>query len=85
VASTTTRPGTTGALIGALKRREQVVGVGFQPSADHSQTTDLTESYSEDWKLQDPASQPVEVVRRIRDDIDGRVRRLLAELVPTGA
>jgi hypothetical protein len=27
----------TGALIGALKRREQVVGVGFQPSADHSQ------------------------------------------------
>lgn len=24
-------------LIGALKRREQVVGVGFQPSADHSQ------------------------------------------------
>jgi hypothetical protein len=39
----------------------------------------------EDWKHQDPAGQPVEVVRRIRDDIDGRVRRLLAELVPTGA
>jgi hypothetical protein len=39
----------------------------------------------EDSKLQDPAGQPVEVVRRIRDDIDGRVRRLLAELVPTGA
>jgi hypothetical protein len=39
----------------------------------------------EDSKLQDPAGQPVEVVRRIRDDIDGRVRRLLAEPVPTGA
>ena len=39
----------------------------------------------EDWALEDPAGQPVEVVRRIRDDIDGRVRRLLAELVPAGS
>ena len=38
----------------------------------------------EDWELQDPAGQPVEVVRRIRDDIDTRVQQLLAELVPTG-
>jgi arsenate reductase len=36
----------------------------------------------EDWPLQDPAGQPVEVVRGIRDQIDGRVRQLLAELVP---
>jgi arsenate reductase (thioredoxin) len=36
----------------------------------------------EDWQLQDPAGQPVEVVRGIRDQIDGRVRQLLAELVP---
>ena len=39
----------------------------------------------EDWELDDPAGQPVEVVRRIRDDIDTRVRRLLAELVPASA
>ena len=39
----------------------------------------------EDWELQDPAGQPVEVVRRIRDDIDGRVQQLLAELVPASA
>ena len=39
----------------------------------------------EDWELQDPAGQPVEVVRRIRDDIDGRVQQLLADLVPAGA
>ena len=39
----------------------------------------------EDWELQDPAGQPVEVVRRIRDEIDIRVRRLLAELVPAGS
>ena len=36
----------------------------------------------EEWQLQDPAGQPVEVVRRIRDDIDARVRQLLTELVP---
>jgi protein-tyrosine-phosphatase/DNA-binding transcriptional ArsR family regulator len=39
----------------------------------------------EDWELDDPASQPVEVVRRIRDDIDARVQQLLAELVPASA
>ena len=38
----------------------------------------------EDWELQDPAGQPVEVVRRIRDELDARVQGLLAELVPTG-
>jgi arsenate reductase (thioredoxin) len=40
----------------------------------------------EDWELQDPAGQPVEVVvRRIRDDIDVRVLQLLRELDPAGA
>ena len=37
----------------------------------------------EDWQLQDPAGQPVEVVRGIRDQIDARVQQLLAGLVPT--
>ena len=35
-----------------------------------------------DWQVPDPAGQPLEQVRRIRDDIDARVRTLLAELVP---
>jgi arsenate reductase (thioredoxin) len=34
----------------------------------------------EDWELEDPAGEPIEVVRRIRDEIDERVRRLLADL-----
>ena len=34
----------------------------------------------EDWELEDPAGKPVEEVRRIRDEIDGRVRRLVDEL-----
>ena len=38
----------------------------------------------EDWELEDPAGQPVEAVRRIRDQIDARVQALLAELVPAG-
>ena len=33
-----------------------------------------------DWELADPAGQPVEVVRRIRDEIHGRVSTLLREL-----
>ncbi len=34
-----------------------------------------------DWKLDDPAGQPVEVVRRIRDDIAERVKGLVEELL----
>lgn len=35
-----------------------------------------------DWDLQDPAGQGPDAVRPIRDEIDRRVRALLAELVP---
>ncbi|MGA2837630.1 MAG: arsenate reductase ArsC [Acidimicrobiales bacterium] len=37
-----------------------------------------------DWELVDPAGRPVEEVRPIVDEIDRRVRGLLAELVPSG-
>ena len=36
-----------------------------------------------DWKLDDPANQPLDTVRTIRDDIAERVRALIAELIPT--
>ena len=35
-----------------------------------------------DWKLDDPAGQGVDAVRPIRDEIDRRVRELIAELLP---
>lgn len=35
----------------------------------------------EDWELTDPAGQPVEVVRGIRDDIRARVEELIASLM----
>ena len=39
-----------------------------------------------DWEVEDPAGQPIEVVREIRDDLETRVRGLLAELgVPVRA
>jgi arsenate reductase (thioredoxin) len=34
----------------------------------------------EDWELDDPAGQDLATVRRIRDDVDARVKRLLDEL-----
>jgi arsenate reductase (thioredoxin) len=38
-----------------------------------------------DWELDDPAGKPVEQVRPVRDEIERRVRALLAELgVPEG-
>jgi len=38
-----------------------------------------------DWQLEDPAGQGVEAVRPIRDEIDRRVRELLAELLAAKA
>ena len=35
----------------------------------------------EDWVLDDPAGQPLEAVRPVRDEIRRRVERLVAELV----
>jgi protein-tyrosine-phosphatase len=35
-----------------------------------------------DWELADPEGKDIDAVRRIRDDIDMRVRELLDELVP---
>lgn len=36
----------------------------------------------EDWDLTDPAGQPIDVVRRIRDEIRDRITALVSELVP---
>jgi arsenate reductase (thioredoxin) len=35
---------------------------------------------SEDWELDDPAGQGIDAVRPIRDQIRGRINKLLAEL-----
>ena len=38
----------------------------------------------EDWKLDDPAGQNVVTVRGIRDELDTRVKQLIADLLPSG-
>jgi arsenate reductase len=35
----------------------------------------------EDWELTDPAGQPIEVVRQVRDEIRSRVEKLVGELL----
>lgn len=35
----------------------------------------------EDWVLEDPAGQDIDFVRRVRDDINARVEKLLSELL----
>jgi protein-tyrosine-phosphatase len=35
----------------------------------------------EDWTLDDPAGRDLETVRRIRDEIDGRVQKLISDLL----
>ncbi|MFZ4518430.1 MAG: arsenate reductase ArsC [Microthrixaceae bacterium] len=37
-----------------------------------------------DWQLADPAGKGVDAVRPIRDEIERRVRELIAELLPDG-
>ncbi|QEW03936.1 arsenate reductase ArsC [Microbacterium lushaniae] len=39
----------------------------------------------EDWQLDDPAGQGLDDVRRIRDDIRGRVERLISEVEDAAA
>jgi arsenate reductase (thioredoxin) len=39
----------------------------------------------EDWVLDDPAGQSLDTVRRIRDELDDRVRRLVDQLLPERA
>ena len=39
----------------------------------------------EDWELEDPAGKDVDAVRRIRDEIDSRVKALLTDLVGSEA
>ena len=39
----------------------------------------------EDWELDDPNGQDLDTVRRIRDELDARVQKLVADLVPEHA
>lgn len=38
----------------------------------------------DDWEFTDPAGQPLDTVRQLRDDIKARVETLTAELLASG-
>ena len=44
------------------------------------ETCPATFVLTEDWELEDPAGKPIEQVRAIQDEVEVRVKRLLAEL-----
>jgi arsenate reductase (thioredoxin) len=52
----------------------QVISMGCGVDAEACPTKFLI---SQDWGLDDPAGMPIETVRRIRDEIEARVRQLL--------
>ncbi|MBM3492963.1 MAG: arsenate reductase ArsC [Armatimonadetes bacterium] len=56
---------------------DRIVTMGCGVDADACPASILV---TEDWGLDDPAGQPVETVRRIRDEIRARVERMLDEL-----
>jgi arsenate reductase len=42
----------------------------------------LTTVETEDWGLEDPKDRPIEQVRKIRDEIKERVKRLIEQIAP---
>lgn len=55
---------------------DKIVGMGCGVDAEACPTKFLL---GEDWGLDDPAGQPIEVVRRIRDEVKNRVTAMLAD------
>lgn len=64
-----------------VQRASRVIGMGCGLDADACPTGTY---FTEDWGLEDPAGQPIEKVREIRDEITRRVRALLDELASAG-
>jgi arsenate reductase (thioredoxin) len=62
----------------SVQRSDVVITMGCGDACPHFPGV----SYR-DWKLPDPAGQPLATVRAIRDDIADRVHSLITELFPT--
>ncbi len=62
----------------AVQRSDVVITMGCGDTCPHFPGV----SYR-DWRLRDPAGQPIETVRAVRDDIADHVRDLIEELIGT--
>jgi protein-tyrosine-phosphatase len=63
-----------------VKEADRVISMGCGVDADACPSRFI---FSEDWKLDDPAGQPIETVRVIRNAIKVKVSALLEELAKT--
>jgi len=60
-----------------IERSTRIISMGCGVDADACPAKFLA---TEDWGLDDPAGQPIEKVRLIRDEIRTRVKKLLEDL-----
>lgn len=63
-----------------VRSADRVITMGCAVDADACPA--IRYAALEDWGLPDPAGQPVETVRRIRDEIDRSIQKLVDELTP---
>jgi arsenate reductase (thioredoxin) len=61
----------------AVSRADVVITMGCGDTCPY-----FTGKRYEDWELADPAGQPIEAVRQVRDELHDRVQALVLELVP---
>ncbi|MEO7260402.1 MAG: arsenate reductase ArsC [Jatrophihabitantaceae bacterium] len=63
----------------SVSRADVVVTMGCGDSCPYFPGTRY-----EDWDVTDPAGQPIEVVRKVRNDIRNRIQALVGSLLPAG-
>ena len=63
-----------------VKRADRIISMGCGVDAEACPARFIV---SEDWELEDPAGQPIEKVREIRDAVKARVSALLDGMGPS--
>ena len=59
-----------------MERVDKAITMGCENSCP------LTTVETDDWALEDPKDKPIEQVRKIRDEIKERVKRLIEQMAP---
>jgi arsenate reductase len=65
-----------------LLTMEMMEGIDRAITIGCEETCPLTTVPTEDWGLEDPKDKPVEQVRKIREEIKDKVKRLIEQIAP---
>lgn len=65
-----------------LLTMEMMEGIDRAITMGCEETCPLTTVPTEDWGLEDPKDKPIEQVRKIRDEIKDKVKRLIEQIAP---